>query len=498
MKVNKLLWWCLIIFFFYNDLYSQGQFRGSNLLEYQLGNIPGLQPEYQSSLYDQLNLSFKYKLFSIQTRIEQYYPSFGDDKGYKKISQYRAQYKSKELTVEVGNLNTMLGKGLLLRTYEIPGSIWEDRGYRVRYGFYKDLEGAEIKYQLGKFKLTGIYGKVLDVALPPTLSDNERRPDLIQGVELNYQISKLLFGVIYMNHQNFEKNDNYSSAYFKSQVFKNFSTYAEIAFKSGSGTNLNFKIDSTYAAYFSLNYAKNRLGISFELKDYKNFFIGTGITDPPTLVKEHSYRLLNRSTHIPILTNERGYQLELYYSFSNNSMITINHSLSENKISHSNAPVFKEFFAEYKFNLGEKITTHLFLDYASDPFTNEINRYTAGGIFDIDHNKLNSVFETQFQFVEREGVETVKFNNIVFSYSLFIGSKINPSVLVELSNDPFLLATNEKTVFYPSAGLAYKPNNKNNISLFYGKRRGGPSCNSGVCYNVLDFQGFEIRLLSQF
>ncbi len=487
-------------FFLYpaNSIFAQGKLRGSNLLEYQLGNIPSLQPEYQSSLYDQLNLSYKYKLFTLQTRIEQYYPSFADDLGYKAISQYRAQYKGKDLTIAVGNVHTTFGKGLLLRTYEIPGSVWENRGYRIRYGFYKDIEGAEIKYQLGRFKIKGVYGNILDVALPPTLDNKDRRPDLVQGTELSYQHKKLVLGAIYMNHKNAAINDHFSSAYVKAGLFKDLSVYGEFAFKSGSGTNLTFNNDSAYAAYFSLNYTKRNLGFSIELKDYKNFSIGAGITDPPTLVKEHPYRLLNRGTHVPVLTNERGYQIEVYYRLSNNSLLTFNHSLSENMISATNSPVFKELFAEYQFDIGSQITTHVFIDYASDPFTNEVNRYASGFLIDIDHNKLNSTFETQLQFVERENTETINFSNLYFSYTLALGSKLSTSALLEISSDPFLLNNDEKNILYPGLGIVYKPNNKNSINLFYGKRRGGPACNSGVCYDVLDFQGFELRISSHF
>lgn len=482
-----------------SQVYGQGKFRGSNILEYQLGNIPTMNPEYQSSLYDQLNLSYKYKQFSLQTRIEQYYPSFGNDLSYKNISQYRAQYKTKNLSISVGNVHSTLGKGLLLRTYEIKGSVWENRGYRVRYGFYKDIEGAEIKYQLGRFKLKGVYGNVLDVALPPTLDNYERRPDLVQGTELSYHYKKHAFGAIYMNHKNAMTNNHYTSAYAKAGLFKNFLFYGEFALQSGSGTNLTFNNDSAYAAYLSLNYTRKRLGVSLEFKEYKNFSIGAGITDPPTLVKEHSYRLLNRSTHVPVLTNERGYQLEIYYRLPNGSLFTLNNSITENQIAADNHPVYKEVFAEYQFKPGAAVGTTVFVDYASDPFTNEINRYTAGFMLDVSHSKINSLLEAQLQFVERESsVETTNFSNMYFSYTLTIGSKISTAAFLEVSNDPFLFANDEENVWYPGVSFSYKPNYKNNIQLFYGKRRGGPSCNSGVCYDVLDFQGLELRISSQF
>ena len=254
------------------SVFGQGRLRGTNLLEYQLGNIPGLEPEYQSSLYDQLNLTYKYKMLTIQTKAEIYQPSFGDKLNYSKISQFRAKYKSKNLAFSVGHINSTLGKGLLLRSYEIPGSVWEDRAYRVRYGFYKDVEGAEIKYQLGKFSLKGVYGKVLNVALPPTQDNDDRRPDLVQGAELSYRHKKLQIGAIYMNHKNDNINDNYVSAYLNSNLFKKMSFHSELAVKAGQGTNMSFENDSSYAAYLSFNYINKRLGMSLELKEYNKLF----------------------------------------------------------------------------------------------------------------------------------------------------------------------------------------------------------------------------------
>ena len=67
------------------------------MAEFQLGNIPGLKPTDQSSLYDQLNLSYRFKSLSLKTRIEQYYPSFGTDKNYTSLSQYKVEYKTKNL-----------------------------------------------------------------------------------------------------------------------------------------------------------------------------------------------------------------------------------------------------------------------------------------------------------------------------------------------------------------------------------------------------------------
>ena len=132
-------------------LRAQGVLNGSNMAEFQLGNIPGVKPSDQTSLYDQLNLSWSLKEFSLKTRVEQFYPSFGEDKDYTRLSQYSLRYAGKNFHVTAGHFYNTLGRGLLLRTYEIPASIWETRGYRVRYGFYRDIHGVEAGLQIEEF-----------------------------------------------------------------------------------------------------------------------------------------------------------------------------------------------------------------------------------------------------------------------------------------------------------------------------------------------------------
>jgi hypothetical protein len=76
--------------------------------------------------------------------------------------------------------------------------------------------------------------------------------------------------------------------------------------------------------------------------------------------------------------------------------------------------------------------------------------------------------------------------------------KYSAAFVWEFTNDPNV-ADNpgtekiEKTQHYPGINFSYKPNRKNTIQLFAGKRRGGPACTSGICYEVLDFKGIELR-----
>ncbi len=514
MRIN--LYFLILTAIFYSQLsFAQGIFSGSNMMEFQYGNLPNLEPKDQFSLYDQLNLAYRYKTLNAQIRIEQYYPSFGTDNKYFRLSQAKVQYRSKKLDLQVGNIYSSFGRGLLLRMYEIPGSIWETRGYRVRYGFYKDMLGGSAKINLNNLEVKVLGGKVLDVTLPPTISDGNvkdqiqaRRPDLVAGAETSYRFNKQKVGLMYMRN---ETNNNslgseddimvshYASINYEGILLNNLSVYSELAHKIEKGINVfSFDREAAYGGYIGLNYFINNIGASLEYKNYHNFFIGTGVNDPPTLVKEQSYRLLNRSTHVPILTDESGYQLEVYYNMKNGSLLTFNTSMARNEVVEGDPTYFLEFFGEYQFYAGDNISGKAFADYSRDPFINEMNRYATGGIVEMAHEKLSSTVELEWQMINRVTSMDVTFSNWYVNYTLSKASKFSASLLLEVTGDPVQVNEGKNHNFYPSTSFSYHINPKNIFTLFVGKRRGGPACNSGVCYDVLDFEGLEMRFSTRF
>ena len=73
-------------------------------------------------------------------------------------------YQYKNQAVEVGHFYETIGNGLLLRAYEIKSGVLEDRIYRVKQGFYKDIYG-------GTWRLSGKWGSVK--VLAGTVSNNQ-------------------------------------------------------------------------------------------------------------------------------------------------------------------------------------------------------------------------------------------------------------------------------------------------------------------------------------
>ena len=480
---------------------ATAQFSGFNLAEYQLGNIPGTEPQYVNSIYDQLNLSYRLKGLRASVRLENFYSDDSTRTHYTQLTQYNLSYRKKGLELKAGNFYETLGKGLLFRGYEIKNSVYEDQIYRVKQGFYRDARGFAGSYQSRHFMVKALRGRSLVNQLPPTNPDN--REDLVTAGQINGSFFNQTAGLIFMQNENDRQKWQYLSALLGGNIFKNVDYYLELAHRVNDGQKfLRFAADDSYGAYFNLNYSTTGFGVAFEWKDYQNLFIGSGISDPPTLVKEHVYKLLNRSTHVPYYFDESGMQIEIFIVPADNHLITLNHSQSKNELGddfHSG-----EYFVDWQVTTNRNDQVKFYLDYSWDDILFEDARYATGLYFTRPlANSWSVSVETEFQQLERTFAETNTYQNIYAGLIFNKSTNFSAAIIWEFTNDSKVAdipstAEVEETRHYPGINLLYRPNRKNTIQLFAGERRGGPACTSGICYEVLDFKGLELRWTTKF
>jgi hypothetical protein len=474
----------------------QAQLSGNNLFEFQLGNIPEEDPADLTTHYDQFNLRYRYKSIQANFRYE-HFLSQDPSRSYNRLTQYSVKYRKKGLELEVGNFNEILGNGLLLRAYEIPASVFEDQGYRVRHGFYRDLRGFAAKYNRKWGYVKALRGATLANTLPPTLDEDKRRPDLTEALETGVNFFGQTAGIVVMRNTNDQSKDNFYALLLKGNVSALLSYNLEFAHNFAPGISIfGLEDEARYGIYGSLNYSYGSFGLSAEYKDYHDLLIGAGSSDPPTLVKEHKYRLLNRNIHVPQYFSESGTQLEAYYSFGNGSRLLLNYARAVNELNRTF--VFSEYFAEYFFYVGTKNTFTIFTDYSEEPIKFEDHRYTGGLTWEYAFRGRHSILlEVEYQSVERNVSEKEVFENFVLiaGYSRSPGTSV--SLTWELSSDSYLTAGDDFRSWI-GMNISHQLNARNTLSLFAGQRRGGPACTSGICYEVLDFQGVELRLKTKF
>lgn len=487
----------IILFLWISGLTTtRAQLSGSMLSEYQIGNIPDVQPDDLSTLYNQVNLQYRYKKIKVTSRFEQFYSTDSINRNYAQLSQLSLRYNTDHLKVTVGNFYETLGRGLLLRSFEIPSAMLEFPNDRVRYGFYRDLQGALVRIEYPHFNLKLLHGRPLMNTLSPKAED--RRDEIVEAIQPEFKFLNQKLGFTAMRHNRFGENTYYGGLYLQGNLFFNFSYYGEYVRNFSLNDNpFLFKKQHGYGYYFSLSHSAGNYGSSLELKNFHNMLIGSGISDPPTLIKEHSYRLLNRSTHVTELADETGYQLEVYYQFEKGQLLTFNHSLARNNIFISN--LFYELFSELYWPFADGSSFKWFLDYSSDDLFLIKHRY-ATGLYTIKTlpGRYSISLDGEIQFGERKFGLSKNYYNTYVGISLSKSSKASVSIQHEYTTDVFIAdrvntsKIESKRYFFSVSG-SYRPNYKNTLILFAGSRQGGPACMSGICYEVLDFTGLELR-----
>ncbi|MFM1913721.1 MAG: hypothetical protein RIR51_1564 [Bacteroidota bacterium] len=456
----------------------KGQFSGYSLNQYQYGTLPGVDAKNFSSLYSRNIVQYSKDKWTIGSTFETYVNPI-NNRNYFKLTQFNLKRYSKNSQLRIGNFFETLNRGLLLRSYEITGSIFQDRSYRSQYYFYKDFLGVTYLKKFNKWDLNLGLGSPLVNVFPPTKDLFVRRADY-----LGFATAKKKF-----------KNNSLSITALKQINKSNSNTFIEIAEEGNIRPNLSYYINyalniqgenSTrpYAFYSNINWNLKNINFSLEMKDYQNFSLGSGFNEPPALIKQHTYRTLNRSTHVLEPLNEKGIQFETFISLKNNNYLTANYSWARNNIYHIYN--YHEIFAEYVGSKNKK-DYKIFFDFAMDPFKKEKQRVTFGGQINLPLvNKIRLEIDGEYQGFNRND----RVENQVFSLGLSHGSKYLLYWIAESTTDPFLTDTRK---FYNGIGGNYKINSKVNLNLFLGRRRGGPACNGGICYEVLDFKGFEMR-----
>ncbi|NBC83677.1 MAG: hypothetical protein GVY19_09875 [Bacteroidetes bacterium] len=491
-KLNLLILSLLAIFI---TAEGRGQLTGQNLFLYQLGNFPEETPKDLSILYNQTDLQYRHKNISASIQLEQFYTKY-EERNYQQISLYNVSYKEKGLELQVGNIFQTLGRGLLFRAYEIPGSVLEDQVNRVQYAFYRDLEGVMAGYTHDYFTIKAIRGYALDNEFNPTFSSSERRKNLVEALEVNTHIFNQTLGAIFMRNNIDSESTDFASVYLGGPVGNYITYHTEFAQQLDDNEILNYSSTSNYAFYSSLGITVQKLGVSLEYKDYQNFIIGGGINDPPALIKEHSYRVLNRSIHTPILIDEKGFQAEIFYRFSGQRLVTFNYTFNENKFARRF--LYNELFIEYSTPIGEYIHANIFFDVAEDELMNEKERFATGTLIDLNlKGRWGSIVELEAQRFLHTAGETQEAHNYVMLGGVNYGSDFSANIVYEYSTDPTIKENNETFKQWIGTNISYKPNFKHTFSLFAGTRRGGPSCTSGICYEVPDFKGVELRIQSR-
>ena len=508
---------------------AAAQPTGSNLLIGQVGALLPRSsfdrgPSNRQNFYEQLNLEYAYASGLIGVRFEGFRSSekefpIGQEMPYAGISQRFADWTDGRYRLRVGNFYTIVGRGLAHRSFELTGVVLDKPGSHARYAPSRDVDGVLAEANAGPLSASLFSGSPTDgtVTLGEETSDNQRHRGQISGGQLATTVYReARVGVGYLRNQagfnprrRLARQEEIGTGFVEFDPLRvlgigplSLPLYFEYATKNRTfGEWWDFRTGrrTSHALYADANLLWGAFGFSAEWKDYADFRLGTN--DPPSLVREQSQALLNRSTHVLDAQAEEGFQLEASYAVSGWLTAIANLSRSDDTLGHRFVEHYAELHAAPRG--AERWDATLFYDSGRDGFTSVEDRRTYGAATTV---RVVRGFSGTIDFQRQTGrriplFRHPRYENVYLSWTAAAADLGSLAMVWERTTDeldPSFPSGRTRPLHLISWILNARLTPRHDATLFVGQRRGGLACTAGTCYEVQPFEGAELRLVSRF
>ncbi len=488
---------------------AQTQIQGTNLLEAQAGNVPFLNPPNRTSLYDALDLDVRTSWGRIGGRFETDRSS-DNTLAYATFTRRFVEWSDNHLRARVGTVYTLLGRGMIHRSFELPGVILNEQSTLSRYGPSRDVDGALVEASLGPWSTRLLAGTANTGLSSPGTGSVRYAGELAGGqTSLDFHGSGTV-GAAYLRSTStgaqqqelgsgFAGIDPLDAFAIHAVSLPLYFEYAQLGRKASQWTSFSTATRDTHALYASANLIWNTVSFSAEWKDYQHFRLGTN--DPPSLVREQSAHLLNRGTHVLNADDERGFQLEGAWAAPLGLTATANLTRADTKRSIT-PKRFEERFFELRMRPARAtIEGALFYDRGRDEFVGLRARRVMGGSATW---RVTPRWSTSLDVQQQRAMRgKTTFVDRYLSAEAARAEWGSVAMIWEHTNDPleedpakFGGAVDPRD--FVAATVHARVSEKHEATLFYGERRGGLACTAGTCYQVLAFKGAELRLTTRF
>ncbi len=503
----------LLVFIFLVSILSAQSFQSikmptglsvSNQLEYSYNT------EFEREIFENwMNVDYRYNIFSAGIRFDIFQPNDPDpsiSRGKERYADISYKYitanignRKEGLKLTVGNYYEMFGRGLVLKSYE-------DRNIRID----NNLLGVSVGGKFANFHLRALTGMAEN--------SNAERKDILHAVDLEFSgVKGLKLGTTFASNNPEQENlarTELASFRIAPSIWK-FDLYAEYGIKNNQDIQNNIFNGSENkigeALYGNLNFYLGKFSIGGEYKYYDNYAFQSedktiDYNTPPSLRKDHTYILLNRHLSPLNQNNEKGFQIEVNYSFSENSVFLGNYNQTKTlgpssyyqrvigSVNESQTQL-EDFYLQFTQTWSRSLETIFAFDYNEEYATSTKNitpildtKYYFGDI-----NTIRFVLEHQQSenFVTEE-----KYYNQVVQLEYLRSPDISISLVGEMkTSEP--KPSEIKKEFWGFVMLGYKLTNHTDLSLLIGTRQAGNICVGGVCRYEPEFKGVELKMLTR-
>ncbi len=456
-----------------------------------------------------MNIDYLKGIFSAGFRFEVFQPNDPDpsiNRGKVKYADIAFKYIGidigdfdKGIKLTVGNFYTLFGRGMVLKSYE-------DRNIRVD----NNLIGVKAEAHLYGLNLVALSGSVAN-------SQNLRK-DILHAVDLSYRgLNYLKLGLSHAANlpEDYSLSKTSLTSLRVEPSIWNFDFYFEFGVKQNKNiqkTVFNDKESIIGKGFYgNTNFYYGPVAFTGEYKLYDNFAFTSNdgtifYNTPPALRKEYTYLLLNRHPSPLDQSNEEGYQLELNYTFDDQTNFQASYSLTKTlpsgsyfqRVNGFNLPVvtqFKEFFFQAYRSWSEEFNSTLAFGYneelSSD--TKNITPVVELKYYFADINTIKLIIEHQHT---TNRITNEKYYSDVISIEYLRSPSFNVAWVTEIqTKEP----EEDKAVrkLWSLVQFGYKISSHTDLSLLIGSRQAGNICIGGVCRFEPEFKGIEFKMLTR-
>lgn len=504
---------------------ESGYLQAANLMEYQAGRDPTAEEEENTKLVDQFILDYTRGELRLGARFEFYRRAPDDDfapVSYDEFTQKYVEWSRPDLTVRIGNSYAILGRGLLFRAFELPGVVRDAPFPRARYAESRDLDGVVVTGRRGPAEVTLLSGR--PVATPDfpysTLDFVQRRAGDLSAARVRVAAARgVRVGASYVRSDVFDFEEQ-GGADLELQMDRlvpvlagagiGLRAYAEYAGRQWLPLDDPFaSTDGTpHAIYSAWELSHGSWGASFETKRYHMFNLK--VNDPPSLVPEFGYRLLNRTTHVLEANDETGRQISVQGALPRSWVLQFENSHAVNRrdvlgrwtdprrydlwFLGLDTPVAGAWRASFFGAAGQDEVENITARWAVGT---QVTRTLTGG-FAVSG-------DLEYLAEERKtGDGSQEYATLWATLGVSRAGLGAASLQAEFSNDPlekddpFTPETETEPRAWWGGVVNLQIDANHEATLFVGERRGGTACTSGTCYEVPEFTGAELRVASRF
>ncbi|MCK5075352.1 MAG: hypothetical protein KAR38_03200 [Calditrichia bacterium] len=459
MKIMKIFFFLAMLIS--GLLHAQADLTGSSYTE--LSNDKNTDETYFENWTEVIATSGKFRL---GMRYEVHNPplSFSPEKVGNGFYQNFVEYQDKNYQVTFGNFYSMLGRGLVLRSFENRTLRWDTNIEGLR--FYSRHSKVETKVIIGK----------------PRDRQGNRLKTLHAG-EIKFKpLQYFNAGGTFLKTKTLENQDISWGSAFSTLNFSWINFYGEYAKKEAVSDNPEGK-----AIYMAADVFVKDLSLRSEYKNYDNFHLARGsyydYNNPPTVVREHLYTLLNRHQHVMNTNNEIGLLFEAGYPVGDLGIVTANYNRTTNR---DYREVYREYYGQFEMDYPEDWAWVFAAGHEKDLEARYLNFVNSTSWSMSDYNSLKVIYEHQHARIH---LTDRKF----YSQILLLGFSRAPYFTFSVIGEKTTEQTSDKD-YWLGAQVDAQYKEKYDVTVFAGTRREGKICAGGVCVYKPEFEGIELIL----